>query len=59
MTAARSLNGSRARDPKADKVSLSPSLPTLLLHCCLAVDSKTLRGECHGTSTSTDIANLK
>lgn len=56
---ARSLNGDAARDPKAHKVSLSPLLPALLFTCCLPVDLKALRRECHETSAATDIANLK
>ena len=59
MTAARSLNGGTARDLKVHKVSLSASLPTLLIHCCLPVDLKTLRRECHETNAATDIANLR
>lgn len=45
MRAARSLNRGDARDPKAHKVSLSPSLPTFIIHCCLPVDLKTLKKE--------------
>lgn len=56
VTAARILNGGAARDPKAHKVSLSSSLAILLIHCCLPVDLKTLRRECHETSAATDIA---
>lgn len=59
VTPARSLNGDAARDPKAHKVSLSPLLPALLFPCCLPVDLKALRRECHETSAATDIANLK